>query len=106
VASASSCDGTVNVNTVIIDHVTSDEAENADADGTTFNDIVINCDRKSVQLRAERSGNADDRVYTIYFKATDSFDHSTTTTAKVTVNLNGSAVDSGPHYTVTNATCP
>jgi Immunoglobulin I-set domain len=106
VASASSCDGTVNVNTVIIDHVTSDEAENADADGTTFNDIVINCDRKSVQLRAERAGNADGRVYTIYFKATDSFGHSTITTAKVTVNLSGPAVDSGPHYTVTNATCP
>jgi hypothetical protein len=109
VASASSCDGTVNLNSVIIDHVTSDEAENGNGSGNTLNDIVIGCDRKSVQLRAEREGSGDGRVYTIYFKVTDGLGHSTTVSAKVSVpvsqNGNG-AVDSGPHYTVSSATCP
>jgi hypothetical protein len=109
VTGASSCDGTVNINSVIIDHVTSDEVENGDADGNTYNDIVINCNRKSVQLRAERNGSADGRVYTIYFKATDSLGHSTIVAARVTVPIsqNGTAaVDSGPHYAVSDATCP
>jgi CSLREA domain-containing protein len=109
VSSASSCDGTVNLNSVIIDKVTSDEVENGNGDGNTLNDIVIGCDRKSVQLRAERDGSGDGRVYTIYFKVTDGLGHSTTVTARVTVpkSQNGtSAVDSGPHYTVTGATCP
>ena len=102
VASASSCDGTVNANTVIIDHVTSDEV-NLD------NDMVIACDRKSAQLRADRDSGGDGRVYTIYFKATDSHGNSTTVTATVTVpkNQSGEAVvDSGPHAVVINATCP
>ncbi len=109
VASATSCDGTVNLNSVTIDHVTSDEVENGNGDGNTLNDIVIACDRKSVQLRSERDGSGDGRVYTIYFKVTDGLGHSTTVSAKVTVpkSQNGNAaIDSGPHYTVTNATCP
>jgi hypothetical protein len=109
VTGATSCDGTVNINSVVIDHVTSDEVENGNGDGNTFNDIIINCDRKSVQLRSERDGGGDGRVYTIYFKATDSLGHSTTVAARVMVpkSQNGTAaVDSGPHYTVTNATCP
>jgi hypothetical protein len=109
VASATSCDGTVNINSVIIDHVTSDEVENGNGDGNTLNDIVIACNRKSVQLRAERDGSGDGRVYTIYFKVTDGLGHSTTVSATVMVpkSQNGTpAVDSGPHYLVTNATCP
>ncbi len=109
VASASSCDGSVNLNSVVIDRVTSDETENGSGDGNTLNDILIGCDRKSVRLRAERNGSGDGRVYTIYFKATDSSGNSTTVTATVTVpkNQNGAAaVDSGPQYVVVNPTCP
>jgi CSLREA domain-containing protein len=109
VASASSCDGTVNLNSVVIDFVTSDEAENGNGDGNTNNDIVISCNRKSVQLRAERDGGGDGRVYTIHFKVTDSFGNVGTATAIVSVpkSQNGTAAtDSGVHYTVTNATCP
>jgi hypothetical protein len=108
VASASSCDGTVNINSVVIDTVTSDEVENGNADGNTYNDIVIGCDRKSVQLRSERDGSADGRVYTITFRVTDSFGNTSTATATVTVpkNQNTAAVNSGVHYTVTSATCP
>ena len=104
-----SCES-LSVNDVTIASVTSDELENSSgADGNTVNDIVISCDRHSVQLRAERDGNLDGRVYTITFTVTDSQGHVGTATAKVTVpvNQNGAAAaDSGPHYAVATATCP
>jgi hypothetical protein len=108
VASASDlCDSSVNINSVVIASVTSDEPNNSAGDGNTTNDIVIAGDCKSVQLRAERMGAGDGRVYTITFKVTDSSGNSTTARAKVTVpkSQNGSpAVDSGPQYTVSG--CP
>jgi hypothetical protein len=111
VASASDlCDASVNINSVVISQVTSDEPEDAagNGDGNTLNDIVIAGNCKSVQLRSEREGTGNGRVYTITFKATDSSGNSTTVTAKVTVphSQNGSpAVDDGPQYTVTGG-CP
>ena len=111
VASASStCDSSVDINDVVIQKVSSDEPENsAGADGNTVNDIVIAPDCKSVQLRAERDGSLNGRVYTITFKVSDSFGNSTTMTVTVTVpvNNNGTAVDNGPAagYTV-NSLCP
>ena len=111
VASASSsCDASVDINDVVIQKVTSDEPENsAGADGNTLNDIVIAPDCKSVQLRRERDGNLNGRVYTITFKVTDSFGNSTTATVKVSVPIsnNGTAVDNGAAagYTV-NSLCP
>jgi hypothetical protein len=102
------CDPGVNINSVKIAKVTSDEPNNSAGDGNTTNDIVIAADCKSVQVRSERKGNADGRVYTITFKVTDSSGNSTTVTAKVTVphSQNGSpAVDSGPQYTVLSG-CP
>jgi hypothetical protein len=112
VASASSsCDTSVDVNDVVIQKVSSDEPEEnpAGADGNTLNDIVIAPDCKSVQLRRERDGNLNGRVYTITFKVTDSFGNSTTATVKVFVpiNNNGTAVDNGAAagYTV-NSLCP
>ena len=104
VASASdACDPTVDLNDVIISQVTSDEAENGNDDGNTLNDIVIAPDCKSVQLRAERSGTGNGRVYTITFLVRDTTGNTTTATAKVTVpkNNNGTAaVDDGTQYTV------
>jgi HYR domain-containing protein len=104
VASASDlCDPGVNINSVVIASVTSDELENSSGDGNTINDIVIADGCKSVQLRAERMGGGNGRVYTITFKVTDSSGNSTTATAEVTVpsSQNGSpAIDDGPHYTV------
>ena len=112
VASASSsCDSSVDINDVVIQKVSSDELEEnpLGADGNTLNDIVIAPDCKSVQLRRERDGNLNGRVYTITFKVTDSFGNSTTATAKVNVpkNNNGTAVDNGAAagYTV-NSLCP
>ncbi len=110
VASASDgCDAGVDISDVVISKVTSDELENSGGDGNTLNDIVIAANCKSVQLRAERDGGGDGRVYTITFRVRDAAGNVTTKTAKVKVpksqGNNGGAVDSGVKYTV-NGTCP
>ena len=99
--------GGVGIGNVVIDKVTSDEVENGDGDGDTFNDIVIASDCKSVQVRAERANNGDGRVYTITFRVTDSAGNVGTKTAIIRVpkNLGVAVIDSGPSYTVTS-TCP
>ena len=108
VASVSdSCDTGLGVGDVVISKVISDELENSEGDGNTLNDIVIAGDCKSVQLRAERDGDGDGRVYTITFKVTDSTGNVGTATARVVVPKSqgsGPAIDSGPHYTV-NGSC-
>src|SRR5262249_15820486 len=102
------CDHTVGTGSVTISMVTSDEANNSGGDGNTTNDIVIAADCKSVQLRSERSGSGNGRVYLIIVKVTDGSGNVSTATAKVTVpkSQNGApAIDDGPHYTVLGA-CP
>jgi hypothetical protein len=108
VASASdNCDPSVNVNSVYILQITSDEVENGNGDGNTLNDIVIGATCKTAQLRAERDGSGDGRVYSITFKVKDSAGNFATATTTVTVRKspNKPAVDSGTHYTV-NSICP
>lgn len=102
------CDASIGIGDVTISKVTSDEAENSGADGNTLNDIVIANDCKSAQLRAERMGTGNGRVYTITFRVTDASGNVSTGTAKVTVShsQNGvNAVDDGPVYTVLSS-CP
>jgi hypothetical protein len=101
------CDSGVGLNSVVIEKVTSDEAENSGGDGNTFNDIVIAANCKSVQLRAERDGGGNGRVYTITFRVRDVSGNTTRATAKVVVphNNGSTAVDSGVQYTVTSG-CP
>jgi len=98
------CDGAIAVSSVVITKVTSDEIENGNGDGNTMNDIVIAADCKSVQLRSEREGNGNGRVYTIFFSVKDAAGNTGTGTTKVVVphNPGETAVDSGPHYTVTS----
>jgi uncharacterized repeat protein (TIGR01451 family) len=107
VTGASDNCGGVGINDVVIEKVTSDEIENGNGDGNTMNDIVIAADCKSVQLRSEREGSGDGRVYTITFKVTDTHGNVGRATARVVVphNRGETAVDSGVHYTV-NGTCP
>jgi hypothetical protein len=103
-----SCDTTIGIGDVVIEKVTSDESENGNGSGNTLNDIVIASDCKSVQLRAEREGEGDGRVYTITFKVSDGF-NTTRVTAKVVVphNPGETPIDSGVHYTVCcGGTCP
>src|SRR5205823_6826484 len=110
VASASdSCDASVSLDSVRIAGVTSDEPNNSGGDGNTTADIVIATDCKSVELRSERMGNRNGRVYTITFTVTDASGNTSTATAIVTVphSQNGSAaVNDGPHYTVSSGGCP
>ncbi len=108
VASATdSCDTTIDINDVVIEKVTSDEIENGNGDGNTLNDIVIAANCKSVQLRSEREGNGDGRLYTITFKVRDASGNigRATATVKVAHNPGETVVDSGVHYTV-NGSCP
>ena len=94
--------GGVTVGDVVIEKTTSDEPEDADADGSTLNDIVIAADCRSVQLRSERRGTGDGRVYTITFRLTDTHGNVTRAIANVVVvrNAGETPVDSGVHYTV------
>jgi tripartite motif-containing protein 71 len=103
-----SCNTSLDLSSVVISQVTSDELENSGGDGNTLNDIVIAANCKSVQLRSERDGGGDGRVYTITFKVTDASGNVATATARVVVphsQNGGPAVDSGPHYVV-NVSCP
>ena len=102
-----SCNTSLGVGNVVISQVTSDELENSSGDGNTLNDIVIASNCKSVQLRAERDGDGDGRVYTITFTVKDASGNVGTASATVVVPKSqgsGPAIDSGPHYTV-NGTC-
>jgi hypothetical protein len=94
------CDASVNLSSVVISQVTSDEGTRSSGD------IIIAADCKSVQLRADRNGNGDGRVYTITFRVRDASGNTTTKAAKIAIPRGqGSAVDSGPAYTVTSG-CP
>jgi predicted extracellular nuclease len=64
--------------------VVSNEPDNGLGDGDTPNDIVI-VDNDTFQLRAERSGTGDGRIYTITYKATNTCGASVLATATVTV---------------------
>lgn len=65
-------------------------------------DAVVGPDG-SVQLRAERSGNGDGRVYRITVTATDSCGNAATCSAEVRVphHPQSAAVDSGQAYNAT-----
>jgi len=102
-----SCNTTLSLNSVVIEQVTSDESENGNGDGNTLNDIIIGADCKSLQLRAERNGGGDGRVYTIKFRVRDAAGNTSTATVNVLVPADpGQApVNSGPQYVV-NGVCP
>jgi hypothetical protein len=105
---ADSCNNSISISNVVIASVTSDEADDSDGDGNTRNDMIIAADCKSVQLRAERNGGSNGRVYTITFRVTDSAGNVGTATKQVTVptTQNGAAaIDDGPRNIVTG-NCP
>jgi hypothetical protein len=75
-----------------------------DCDGNTLKDIVIAANCKSVQLRAERDGAKDGRVYLVTLRVSDSSGNVKRAVYKVSVPVGkGSAVDSGVAYTVTSS---
>ncbi|PKP32261.1 MAG: hypothetical protein CVT99_05835 [Bacteroidetes bacterium HGW-Bacteroidetes-16] len=97
--------GVLSIDDVYITSVTSDEVENANGngDGNTVNDIVISSDCNSVDLRKERSGNGNGRVYTIYMSVDDGNGNTGTASCQVQVphNNGGTAIDDGMAYEVT-----
>jgi Galactose oxidase, central domain/Kelch motif len=94
------CDGNV-ISSVVIEKATSDEVEDGLGDGHTLNDIVIASDCKSVQLRAERDGTKDGRVYLVTLRVSDTSDNVSRAVYKVSVPKGiQPAIDSGVHYTV------
>lgn len=102
------CDADLGISSVNIVSASSDEPDDHTADGSTINDIVIAPDCKSLQLRAERKGNANGRVYVVTLKVTDTSGNVTTVTAKVSVPNSQSgtvAIDDGPSFTILS-TCP
>jgi hypothetical protein len=84
--------------------VSSDEPDNArgNGDGNTINDMVIDSDCKSVDLRRERQGNGNGRVYTIHVSVSDAAGNVGTAECLVTVphNKKGTAIDDGPAHSV------
>jgi surface protein len=92
----------LSIDDVYISDVSSDEEENAQggADGNTVDDIVIASDCRSVQLRKERSGNGNGRVYTMHMAVEDGNGNTATASTQVYVPLNpvSTAIDDGMAY--------
>ena len=95
------CEG-LSVENVNITKVTSDEPENSTGDGNTLDDIVISNDCKSIELRSERKGSGNGRVYTIYFELDDGNDNVDSATYRILVphNTGNPAIDDGSAYEV------
>jgi hypothetical protein len=100
------CDPDVDIDDIIITSVSSDEPEDVtgEGDGHTLDDIVI-IDYQTVNLRSERQGDGNGRVYTINFEGTDVSGNIATGSCKVWVRHDqsgDSAIDDGPSagYTV------
>jgi hypothetical protein len=88
---------------VVIEKVTSDEPDDALDDGDTTNDIVIAPDCRSVQLRAERAGTSDGRVYAITLRLSDNRGNVTRRDFEVSVPIDQEgvpAVKGAPALTV------
>jgi endo-1,4-beta-xylanase len=101
------CDTSLGLANAVITQVSSDEAVNAPGSGNTTNDVVIAADCRSAQLRVERAGSGNGRVYTIGLRVRDASANPTATSVRVLVPADSglTAVDDGPAYTVASA-CP
>lgn len=101
------CDGEI---PAYFTRVSSDEPNDALGDGHHAPDIVANDGCESVQLRAERQGGGNGRVYTLDVEATDAAGNRATGTCYVLVphdRSSDAAIDDGP-ATITDAyaECP
>jgi hypothetical protein len=86
--------------TLTITGVTQDEPINGLGDGDASPDAATAGSPSKVQIRAERSGKGDGRVYAINFTGADNRGGSCTGTVRVTVGhgAKGQPVDSGQKY--------
>lgn len=101
VQSVSDACNPISLSNVTITKVTSDEGS------STGGDILIGGNCRSVQLRADREGKGDGRVYTITLSVRDAAGNTTTMNRKVTVprdqGQGSTAVDSGTAYAVVSS---
>jgi hypothetical protein len=85
---------------ITIDGVTQDEVTNGRGDGDVAPDAAMSSRSDAVQLRAERSGKGDGRVYRVAFSASD--DNGATCSGTVTVGVRHATpqapVDSGGSF--------
>lgn len=93
------CDGTISAGSAQISRVTSDEPDDVGGggDGNTENDIVIT-GATTVDLRAERQGGGDGRVYEVQFTVQDAAGNVTRGSCPVEVphdQSGAAAIDSG-----------
>ena len=92
------------INDVYIVKATSGEPEDAlgEGDGNTMDDMVIADDCKSIQLRKERQGGGNGRVYTIFLELDDGGGNTGYATCQVQVphNIGETAIDDGMAYEV------
>ena len=98
----------ISVDDVVIEKVTSDEAANALGDGNTVNDIIIGANCRSVQLRSERAGTENGRVYTVTLRLRDSGGAVTRADFEVSVphNQNGAPAVKGATKLTVLSICP
>lgn len=84
--------------TIAISRIMQDEPTNGTGNGNTCPDALIN--GSTAQLRAERKGNGNGRVYTISFTATDGRGGSSQGNVKVCVPKNGNSdcTDDGANF--------
>ena len=98
------CDTGLSAADVVITSVSSDEPENVagGGDGNTLGDIVIAGNCQSVNLRSERQGGGNGRVYTIHVAVNDASGNPGTASFQVEVSHNkkATATDDGPAYNV------
>lgn len=82
--------------------IVSNEPINGLGDGDTepIDYEVVGTDAHTVRLRAERAGNGDGRIYTIYITATDDCGNSKTDSAKVYVVHNITGPSSGKPFKI------
>lgn len=89
--------------TLVVTGVTSDEPTNGLGDGDTPVDAVLGAADSLVDLRAERAGGGDGRVYVVSYRADDGRGGSCTGSVAVAVRKGTKdAVDSGQAYDATN----
>jgi hypothetical protein len=97
-----SCDTGLTTDDVLLTSASSDEPEDANGDGSTLNDIVIQTDCRAVSLRKERQGGGNGRVYTLNLGVADATGNEGTNDYQVVVphdqNSSPLAVDDGPVY--------
>lgn len=96
------CDATVSPDAVVMASVSSDEPENGQGDGNTANDIMLGETCQSVDVRAERQGGGNGRVYTIHLAVSDESGNEGLASYQIHVpkSKKGDAEDDGPTYVV------